>query len=166
MVKKNLFFVGLLIFTFFISTPVSAQKVRGVTDTEILIGQWGPQTGPAAPWGSVARGSDLLCKIVNEEGGIHGRKLKYILRDDGYQPAKTKAIAKEFVEQIGVFGVVAGVGVATGMTARDYLMENKVIWVGPASGVYEWIHPIQKYLFAVYPLYDDEAFNITGYLHE
>jgi ABC-type branched-subunit amino acid transport system substrate-binding protein len=166
MVKKSLIFVGLLVFTFFISASASAQAVRGVTDTEILIGQWGPQTGPAAPWGAVARGTDLLVKIINEEGGIHGRKLKYFLRDDSYMPAKTKAIAKEFVEQIGVFGVVAGVGVAPGMTARDYLMENKVIWVGPASGVYEWIHPIQKYLFAVYPLYDDEAFNMTGYLYE
>ena len=167
MLKKNLALIGLLMVTvFLIAAPALAQKVRGVTDTEILVGQWGPQTGPAAPWGAVARGTDLLCKIINEEGGIHGRKIKYFLRDDSYQPAKTKAIAKEFVEQIGVFGVVSGVGVATGMTARDYLMENKVIWVGPASGVYEWIHPIQKYLFAVYPLYDDEAFNMTGYLYE
>ena len=148
------------------STSVFAQKVRGVTDTEILIGQWGPQTGPAAPWGAVARGTDLFSKIINEEGGIHGRKIKFFLRDDSYQPAKTKAIAKEFVEQIGVFAVVGGVGVATGMTARDYLMENKVIWAGPVTGVYEWIHPIQKYLFAIYPLYDDEAFNLTEYLHE
>ena len=115
-----------------------------MTDTEILIGQWGPQTGPAAPWGAVARGTDLLCKIINEEGGIHGRKLKYFLRDDSYQPAKTKAIAKEFVEQIGVFAVVGGVGVATGMTARDYLMENKVLWASPVTGVYEWIHPYSK----------------------
>jgi ABC-type branched-subunit amino acid transport system substrate-binding protein len=148
------------------STPGSAQQVRGVTDTEILVGQWGPQTGPAAPWGSVARGADLFFKIINAEGGIHGRKIKYFLRDDSYQPSKTKAVAKEFVEQIGVFAVVGGVGVACGMTARDYLMENKVVWVGPASGVYNWIHPIQKYLFAVYPLYDDEAFNLTGYLCE
>ena len=151
---------------FLMSTPGSAQQVRGVTDTEILIGQWGPQTGPAAPWGAVARGTDLLVKIVNEEGGINGRKFKYFLRDDSYQPAKTKAIAKEFVEQIGVFAVVAGVGVAPGMTARDYLMENKVPWYAPVTGVYEWITPIQKYLFALYPLYDDEAFNLTGYLHE
>src|SRR4030067_2409928 len=166
MVKKNLFFVGLLIFTCFISAPVSAQAVRGVTDTEVLIGQWGPQTGPAAPWGAVARGTDLLVKIINEEGGIHGRKFKYFLRDDSYQPAKTKAIAKEFVEQIGVFAVVGGVGVATGMTARDYLMENKVPWFSPVTGVYEWIHPIQKYIFIMYPLYDDAAFNLTGYLYE
>jgi branched-chain amino acid transport system substrate-binding protein len=167
MLKKNLTLIGLLMVTvFLIAAPASAQKVRGVTDTEILIGQWGPQTGPAAPWGAVARGTDLLVKIINEEGGINGRKIKYFLRDDSYQPAKTKAIAKDFVEQIGVFAVVGGVGVATGMTARDYLMENKVPWYGPVTGVYDWIHPIQKYLFALYPLYDDEAYNLTEYLHE
>ncbi|MEW6374183.1 MAG: ABC transporter substrate-binding protein [Thermodesulfobacteriota bacterium] len=167
MFKRTLVFYSLLILAIFLmSTPALAQKVRGVTDIEILVGQWGPQTGPAAAWGSVARGSDLLFKIINEEGGIHGRKFKYFLRDDSYQPAKTKAIAKEFVEQIGVFGVVGGVGVATGMSVRDYLMENKVIWYGPATGVYEWIHPIQKYLFAMYPLYDDEAYNLTEYLYE
>src|SRR3989304_8196429 len=167
MLKRNLVFGGILILTVLsISTPSLAQKVRGVTDTEVLIGQWGPQTGPAAPWGAVARGTDLLVKIINEEGGIHGRKFKYFLRDDSYQPAKTKAIAKELVEQIGVFAVVGGVGVATGMTARDYLMENKVPWSAPVTGVYEWIYPIQKYLFALYPLYDDEEFNLTGYLYE
>jgi ABC-type branched-subunit amino acid transport system substrate-binding protein len=167
MLNRNFILTVLLTVTvFLIAAPVSAQKVRGVTDTEVLIGQWGPQTGPAAPWGAVARGTDLLVKIINEEGGIHGRKFKYFLRDDSYQPAKTKAIAKEFVEQIGVFAVVGGVGVATGMTARDYLMENKVPWCGPVTGVYEWITPIQKYLFAIYPLYDDEAFNLAGYLHE
>jgi ABC-type branched-subunit amino acid transport system substrate-binding protein len=167
MYKITLAFLCVAILSIFLmSAPGSAQQVRGVTDTEILVGQWGPQTGPAAPWGSVARGADLFFKIINEEGGIHGRKVKYFLRDDAYQPAKTKAIAKEFVEQIGVFALVGGVGVACGMTARDYLMESKVVWVGPASGVYNWIHPIQKYLFAVYPLYDDEAFNLTGYLYE
>ena len=167
MLKRTLVFLCVAILGIFLmSTPSSAQQVRGVTDTEILIGQWGPQTGPAAAWGPVARGTDLLVKIVNEEGGIHGRKLKYFLRDDSYSPAKTKAIAKEFVEQIGVFAVVGGVGIATGMTARDYLMENKVPWYGPVTGGYEWIHPIQKYLFALYPLYDDEGYNLMGYLYE
>ena len=166
MLKRTSVFLWMLTLAVFVTAiPISAQQ-PGVTDTEILIGQWGPQTGPAAPWGAVARGTDLLVKIINEEGGIHGRKIKYFLRDDSYQPAKTKAIAKEFVEQIGVFAVVGGVGVATGMTARDYLMENKVPWYGPVTGVYEWITPIQKYLFALYPLYDDEAYNLTGYLYE
>src|SRR4030043_2473303 len=167
MLKRTLVFLCVAILGIFLmSTTGSAQKVRGVTDTEILSGQWGPQTGPAAPWGAVARGTDLLVKIVNEEGGIHGRKFKYFLRDDSYQPAKTKAIAKEFVEEIGVFAVIGGIGVATGMTARDYLMENQVFWLCPMSGVYNWIKPFQKYLFAGYPLYDDEAYNLTEYLYE
>ena len=166
MLKRTLVSCGLLVLvTLLITTPTSAQQ-RGVTDTEILVGQWGPQTGPAAGWGAVARGSDLYFKIINEEGGIYGRKFKYFLRDDSYQPAKTKAIAKEFVEDLGVFAVIGGIGVATGMTARDYLMENQVFWFGPVSGVYEWIRPFQKYLFALYPLYDDEAYNLTGYLYE
>jgi len=92
------------------SSVAAADKVRGVTDTEIIVGQWGPQTGPAALWGAVARGSGVYFDLINEEGGINGRKIKYVLRDDAYQPAKTKAIAKEFVEDIGVFGVACGVG--------------------------------------------------------
>lgn len=164
--RASILGVMVMVGVFMTISHALGQQVRGVTDTEILVGQWGPQTGPAAAWGSVARGTGLLFKIINEEGGIHGRKIKYFLRDDSYQPAKTKAIVKEFIEQIGVFAVVAGVGVGTGMAVRDELMENKVIWVGPATGVYNWIQPLQKYLFAVFPLYDDEAYHLTAYLYE
>ncbi len=58
------------------SAAFSAEKVRGVTDTEIIIGQWGPQTGPAALWGAVARGTGVFFDMLNEEGGIAGRKIK------------------------------------------------------------------------------------------
>ena len=104
----------------------------------------------------------LTKKVESTEG-----RLKYFLRDDSYQPAKTKAIAKEFVEQIGVFAVVGGVGVAPGMTARDYLMENQVFWFSPDYAEFtSGFTPFKNTLFALYPLYDDEAFNLTGYLHE
>ena len=102
MVKRGLILAGLLILLAMIGIPGNSwsQAVRGVTDTEILVGHWGPQTGPAAPWGAVARGTGLYFKGINDEGGIHGRKIKYFLRDDAYQPSKTKAIGKEFVEQL------------------------------------------------------------------
>lgn len=165
---SSVFYLALLacLVTLCPTTVLGADPVRGVTDTEILIGQWGPQTGPAALWGAVARGTGVYFDLVNEEGGIHGRKIKYFLRDDGYQPAKTKAIAKEFVESIGVFGVASGVGTSTGMAARDYLMENKVPWVGPSTGSKHWTQPLQKYLFAVYPRYSNEAFLLTQYTVE
>jgi branched-chain amino acid transport system substrate-binding protein len=161
-------FFGLLFLTVLIfSGETAAQAVRGVTGTEILVGQTGPQTGPAALWGAVARGSGLYFKGINDEGGIHGRKIKYFLRDDGYQPAKTKAIGKELVEQIGIFSMVGCVGVGPGMSVRDFYSENKVIMVSMGcSGVTNWIKPVQKYIFPIYPLYIDEAFALTRYFHE
>jgi len=168
MVKRNLGLICLLTLTAFLMTaPVSAQQVRGVTDTEILIGQTGPQTGPAALWGAVARGSGLFFKGLNDEGGIHGRKIKYFLRDDGYQPAKTKAIGTEFVEQIGIFGVVGCVGSGPGMAVRDYYTENKVLMVSfGCSGVTNWIQPFNRYIFPQYQLYVDEAKALTRYFYE
>ncbi|MEE9609645.1 MAG: ABC transporter substrate-binding protein [Desulfatiglandales bacterium] len=136
--------------------PVALAE-RGITDTEIRIGQWGPQTGPAALWGAVARGTGAYFDMINAEGGIHGRKITYFLRDDGYMPPRTKAIAKELVEDKKVFAFVAGVGTAGGMAVKKYLHKNRVPWVGPAAGSTHWAYPPTKYLFGVYPLYSDEA---------
>ena len=135
----------------------------GVTDAEIHIGQWGPQTGPAAAWGSVARGTDAFFKMINAEGGIHGRKLILHMFDDAYNPAKTKAGVKELQEGVGMFAWVSGVGTACGLSVKDYLMEQKIPWVGPSAGSEHWIDPPQKYLFAVYPLYFLEARALCRY---
>jgi branched-chain amino acid transport system substrate-binding protein len=143
-----------------------AAQPAGFDDNEIRIGQWGPQTGPAAPWGSVARGSKLLFDVINEEGGIHGRKIKYFIRDDMYNPAQTVAVVKELVERQGVFAFVGGVSAAGGLAVKDYLAQNKVIWVGPATSVKEYVLPVQPYLFSVYPLYEDEASVLTKYIVE
>jgi branched-chain amino acid transport system substrate-binding protein len=136
---------------------------RGVTDTEIRIGQYGPQTGPAALWGAVARGTGCYFDMINAEGGIHGRKIKYFLRDDGYMPPKTKAIVKELVEDKGIFGLASGVGTAPGMAVKKYLENKRVPWVGPATGSSHWAYPPAKYLWADYPLYFDEAAILVKY---
>ncbi len=136
---------------------------RGVTDTEIRIGQYGPQTGPAALWGAVARGTGCYFDMINAEGGIHGRKITYFLRDDGYMAPRTKAICKELVESKEVFAMASGVGTSPGMAVKKYLHKKKVPWVGPATGSTHWAYPPTKYLFAVYPLYIDEAAMLVNY---
>ncbi|RLA98077.1 MAG: ABC transporter substrate-binding protein [Deltaproteobacteria bacterium] len=138
----------------------------GFDAKEIRIAQWGPQTGPAAPWGSVARGSAILFDLVNEEGGIYGRKIKYFIRDDQYNPSQTKAVVKELVEQKGIFAFVGGVGSACGMAVKDYLEKNKIIWVGPSTGITDFVFPTNRYIFGVYPLYEDEASILTKYIVE
>ncbi|OPY82064.1 MAG: hypothetical protein A4E71_03294 [Smithella sp. PtaU1.Bin162] len=161
--KKILIPVMIVCSFFLISSPANAAGKPGFDGKEIRIAQWGPQTGPAAPWGSVARGSDILFKIVNDEGGIHGRKIKYFIRDDQYNPAQTKAVVKELVEREGIFAFVGGVSAASGMAVKDYLAQNKVLWVGPSTAVIEYVFPLNPYLFAVYPLYEDEASILTKY---
>lgn len=164
--KTAMAFVVVMGLCLMVARVNAAEKVRGVTDKAIKIGQWGPQTGPAAAWGAVARGTDLYFKLINDEGGIHGRKIEYYLRDDAYNPAKTKAIGKEFINQIGVFAVVGGVGTAPGMAVRDDLSQNQVVWVSPSTGNKHWSRPFQKYIFAVYPLYVDEAYLLTQFAAE
>lgn len=163
--KTTLLVLSMVLVGLWMVVPAT-YALEGFDDKEIRIGQWGPQTGPAAPWGSVARGSGLLFNIINEEGGIHGRKIKYFIRDDQYNPAQTKAGVKELVERQGIFAFVGGVGGACGMAVKDYLAQNKVIWVGPATAIKEYVFPVNPYLFGVYPLFDDEASILTKYIVE
>jgi branched-chain amino acid transport system substrate-binding protein len=156
MKKKSLWVVAIMcVLVFGLALNVSAEQ--GVTDTEIHIGQWSPQTGPAAPWGAVARGTDAFFKMINAEGGIHGRKIIHHYFDDGYNPAKTVAGVKQLQEDVGMFGWVSGVGTACGLAVKDYLMERKIPWVGPSAGSSHWVDPPQKYLFNTYPLYSGDA---------
>lgn len=162
MVKKGLWlFLAVTAMVFGLAFGTMAEE--GVTDTEIHIGQWGPQTGPAAPWGAVARGTGVYFDMINAQGGIHGRKLVYHMFDDGYNPAKTKAGVKELQEGTGMFAWAAGVGTAPGLAVKDYLMERNIPWVGPSAGSMHWINPPQKSLFAVYPLYYMEAKALCRY---
>ncbi|HOO44697.1 MAG TPA: ABC transporter substrate-binding protein, partial [Deltaproteobacteria bacterium] len=93
---KRLFaFTGISILIILVCSGVSLAAREGFNDKEIRIAQFSPQTGPAAPWGAVARGSGLLFDLVNEEGGIHGRKIKYYIRDSQYNPALAQVAVKE-----------------------------------------------------------------------
>jgi len=160
--KKNLLSVfAVMVMIFGLVLTVSAEE--GVTATEIHVGQWGPQTGPAAPWGSVARGTDAYFKMINAEGGIHGRKLVHHYFDDGYNPAKTKAGVKQLQEEVGMFAWVVGVGTAPGLAVKDYLMERQIPWVGPAAASRHWVEPPNKYLFNNYALYLGDAQVLCQY---
>jgi ABC-type branched-subunit amino acid transport system substrate-binding protein len=160
--KKNLLSVfAVMVMVLGLVLTTSAEE--GVTDTEIHIGQWGPMTGPAAPWGAVARGTDAYFKMINAEGGIHGRKLVHHYFDDAYNPAKTMAGVKQLQEEVGMFAWVSGVGTAPGLAVKDYLMERKIPWIGPSAGSRHWVEPPNKYLFNSYPLYLGDAQILCRY---
>ena len=136
--KKNLLCVLAVMTVMVFGFAFSAAAEEGVTDTEIHIGQWGPQTGPAAAWGAVARGTDAYFKMINAEGGINGRKLILHYFDDAYNPAKTMAGVKQLQEETGIFAWVSGVGTATDWRSKIISWKKKypgsVLQQDPATG--------------------------------
>jgi ABC-type branched-subunit amino acid transport system substrate-binding protein len=101
--------------------------------------------------------------MVNEQGGIPGRRIRFVMRDDAYQPSRTVAAVREMVERERVFAFVAGVGTASGRAVMDYLIQNEVVWVSPASGATHWGWPAKKYVFSLYTPYFDEAAVLVDY---
>jgi branched-chain amino acid transport system substrate-binding protein len=165
--KKVLMVMLVSVFAVFLfAYQGQAATERGFDDKEIRVGQWGPQTGPAAPWGSVARGSKLVFDIVNEEGGIAGRKIKYFIRDDQYNPSQTVAGVRELVERHGIFAFVGGVGTAPCQSVMGYLLENKIIWISPCSGASAFYKPLNPYLWNMWPTYENDASIITKFAIE
>lgn len=138
--------------------------VPGVTDSTIVLGTWAPLTGPAAPWGAVARGMEAYFKMVNDEGGINGRRVRFILKDDQYQPARTVAAVKEMAERDQVFAFAGGVGTATSRAVMDYIVERGIPWVGVLSGAHYWTLPTpHDNVFGGLPLYFEEAAVLVNY---
>jgi branched-chain amino acid transport system substrate-binding protein len=143
-----------------------AKQETGFDDKEIRIAQWGPQTGPAAAWGNVARGSKLVFDIVNEEGGIAGRQIKYFIRDDQYNPSQTVAGVRELVEKQGIFAFVGGVGTAPCSAVQGYLLEKEIIWISPCSGAATFYKPFNPYLWNMWPSYENDASVIAKFAIE
>lgn len=129
----------------------------GVSDTEIAIGTWGPLTGPAALWGNIIKGMDSYFKLINEEGGVNGRNINFIYKDDAYDPSRTVPAVRELIQQDEVFAIAGGVGTATNMAVSQFLSENKVPWITPMSGVSYWTFPPKENIYSSFPLYFDEG---------
>lgn len=141
----------------------AAGDATGVTDNEIVIGSWGPLTGPAALWGNIVKGTDAYFKMINEEGGINGRQIKFVFKDDAYDPSKTVPAVRELVQQDEVFAVAGGIGTAPCMAVAGFLEESQVPWVNPMTGATHWTQPPKDNIFSVFPLYFDEAQILTDY---
>lgn len=158
--------IGLLLMTLLVALPgtVFSADVPGVTDTEVVVGVTTPLSGPAALWGVTGVGIKAWADYVNEQGGVNGRKIKVILKDDGYNPTRAMANLQEM--KGNVFAVVALLGTAIVNTAKDFFPENKIPLVTPYADVRIWAHQQKdklKYVFVAYPDYEDEADYLTKY---
>jgi branched-chain amino acid transport system substrate-binding protein len=126
-----------------VARPARAAKQYGpgVTDSEIKIGNTGPYSGPLSNGSPVPISMAAYFKMINEEGGVNGRKITFISYDDGYSPPKTVEMTRKLVESDQVLFIAGGFGTPTNSAIWHYMNEKKVPQLFPVSGATKWDDP-------------------------
>jgi branched-chain amino acid transport system substrate-binding protein len=119
---------ALFVVALFVVALAAAQKKYdpGATDTEIKIGNIMPYTGAFSEYGSTGRAEAAYFQMINDQGGINGRKIKFITVDSGSDTAKSMALARQLVEQDQVLLTAGNWGTPANLAIRPYMNEQKV----------------------------------------
>jgi len=150
--------ISVLLFAF-----VGRADEPGITDTEIVIGNHSMQTGVAAVFGSFQRVMKAYFDMINEKGGVNGRKIKFLIEDNGTNPQQALQVTKKLVESEHVFAMVANQG-PPHLAVYRYLREKKVpdLWVAAPGG--QFTEPVDHYTFAFSPSMHVEASYFGNYV--
>ena len=149
--------------------PVFAQKKYdpGATDTEIKIGNIMPYSGPASAYGVIGKTGDAYFRMINDQGGINGRKIKFISYDDAYNPSKTAEQARKLVESDEVLLVFQPLGTTGNSAIQKYLNTKQVPQLFVASGATKWGDPKNfPWTMGFQPNYQSEGRIFAKYILE
>jgi branched-chain amino acid transport system substrate-binding protein len=126
-----------------LALPAAAQKKydAGASDKEIKIGNTNPYSGPASAYGTIGKSIAAYFKMVNEQGGINGRRINFISYDDSYSPPKTVEMARKLVEQDEVLFVFQTLGTPSNTAIHKYMNMKKVPQMHVATGATKWNDP-------------------------
>ena len=126
-----------------VTLPAAAQKKydTGVSDTEIRIGNIMPYSGPASAYGIIGKTMSAYFRMINDGGGVNGRKINFISYDDAYSPPKTVEQARRLVESDEVFLIFAPLGTAPNAAIQKYMNTMKVPQLFVATGASRWGDP-------------------------
>ncbi|VTU24341.1 Leucine-specific-binding protein precursor [Variovorax sp. SRS16] len=126
-----------------VSTPAIAQKKYGpgASDTEIKLGQTMPYSGPASAYGTIGKLEQAYFKMVNDNGGVNGRKINLISLDDGYSPPRAVEQVRKLVEQDEVLALFQTLGTPSNSAIHQYVNAKKVPHLLLATGATKWADP-------------------------
>ena len=130
----------------------------GAADTTIKLGNTAPFSGPASAYGTISRAEEAYFQMINEQGGINGRKIEFMALDDGYSPSKTVEQTRRLVEQDEVLALFSSVGTAPNIAVQKYLNIKKVPQLFVSSGATRWNNPKQfPWTVGFNPTYEQEG---------
>jgi branched-chain amino acid transport system substrate-binding protein len=146
----------------------AAEAEVGITDTTVRVGAHFPLTGVAAPgYSEIPTGAQAYFDFVNAAGGVNGRQIEYIFRDDAYNPTQTSQVVNELVLQDQVFALLGGLGTPTHSAVLDYLNGEGVPDLFVSSGSLLWDQPAENpQTFGWQPDYEIEAKIIGQYVQQ
>ncbi len=148
-----------------LGTRARAQTIVGVTATEIKIGNTDAYSGPASAYTSVAKGDAAYFRLVNDQGGVAGRKITFISLDDGYSPPKTVEQVRRLVEEDKVAFLFNTLGTPSNSAIQRYTNQRKVPQLFVSSGASKWNDPARfPWTIGWQPSYRTEAQIYTKYL--
>ncbi len=137
----------------------------GVTDAEIKIGNTVPYSGPASSYGTIGKAQAAYWKMLNEQGGINGRKVNFISYDDAYTPPKTVEMIRKLVEQDEVLCTSATLGTPTNSAIWQYMNQKKVPQLFVATGATKWNDPNgHPWTIGWQPNYQSEGHVYAAYI--
>jgi branched-chain amino acid transport system substrate-binding protein len=146
-------------------TWAAGQYGPGASDTEIKIGNTMPYSGPASAYGIIGKTEAAYFAMINQQGGINGRKINFISRDDGYSPPKTVEQVRQLVEQDEVLFLFSTLGTPTNTAIHSYLNDNKVPQLFVATGADQWNDPTHfPWTMGLIPSYGTEAHIYARYI--
>jgi branched-chain amino acid transport system substrate-binding protein len=146
------------------ATPAAAAD-PGVTDKEITLGQTMAYSGPASAYAAFGKSQLAYLRMINDKGGVHGRKINLISLDDGYSPPKTIEQTRRLVEQDKVFFIFAAEGTAPNVVIRKYLNDHKVPQVFATSGIASFgDHKRYPWTIGWQPTFEIEGQVFTKYI--
>ncbi len=155
----------ILVATVALLTAGFGSAQTGITEREVLIGQVAALTGPAAQLGQRMQvGMQAYFAQVNAQGGVNGRVIKLVARDDGYEPAKTVVSIKALIDDDKVFALAGTVGTPTGLAALPIVTAEKIPLVGMFTGAQALREPFNRNIFHVRASYFDETERIVQHL--
>jgi branched-chain amino acid transport system substrate-binding protein len=147
--------------------PAAAQKkyAPGVTDSEIKIGQTMPYSGPASAYGTIGKAENAYFNMINDKGGINGRKIVFLSLDDGYSPPRTVEQTRKLVEQEEVLLDFNPLGTPPNSAIQKYLNEKKVPQLFVATGATKWGDPEHfPWTMGFQPTYQTEGHIFAKYI--
>jgi ABC-type branched-subunit amino acid transport system substrate-binding protein len=150
-----------------LAVPAHAQKKYGpgASDTEIKLGQTMPYSGPASAYGAIGKAEVAYFKMVNDQGGINGRKVDLISLDDAYSPPRAVEQTRKLVEQDQVLALFQSLGTPSNSAIHKYVDARKVPHLFIATGATKWGDPKNfPWTIGFQPSYQIEAKIYAKYL--